>query len=306
MIEVVSKRFWLLSLSGVVLVICIVAAVVLGLKPAVEFQSGSMMTVSFAQPVEQAQLKQELANLGYANALVQRTEGGSFLIRVRELSGDEKVLLEKDLATKFGQLTENQFFSVSPLVATETVRNAGIAVAASLVGMLLYIAWAFRRIPKPFRYGICAIIALLHDVVIIVGVFAILGSILSWEVDLLFITGVLTIVGYAINNTIVVFDRIRENSRRGISSDFAVVVNSSMVQTLPRSLNTSVTTIFAVLALMLFVGSSLQNLTVVLLVGIIFGTFSSVFVAPLLLVVWEGAGWGWKLSSTAETKARNG
>jgi preprotein translocase SecF subunit len=304
--DIVNKRFWLLSFSGVVLVICIVAPIVLGLKPAVEFKSGSMMTVSFAQPVEQAQLRQELSSLGYPNSLVQGLEGGSYLIRTQELSADEKTRLESALQQKFGRVNEDQFFSVSPLVAAETVRNTAIAVAVSLIGMLLYMAWAFRKVPNSFRFGTCAIVALLHDVVVIVGVFAIVGSILSWQVDLLFITGILTIVGYAINNTIVVFDRIRENASRGLSSDFAGMVNNSIVQTLTRSLNTTLTTIFGILALMLFVGSSLQNLNVVLLVGLTAGFFSSVFVAPLLLLVWHGAGWGFKLKATSEVKTKKG
>lgn len=294
MTSIVSKRFWLLLISGVVFLICILAASVLGLKPAVDFQSGSMMTVSFESNVEEAQLKQELINLGYAGALVQRTEAGSYLIRTRELSTEEKTQLESGLTQKFGRLTENEFFSVSPMVAAETVRNAAIAVVVSAAGILLYITWAFRRMPKPFRYGSCAIGALLHDVVVIAGVFAILGKILSWEIDLMFVIGVLTIIGYSINNVIVVFDRIRENKTRGISPNFEVVVDSSITQTLARSLNTSLTTILAVLALLFFVGSSIRNLTVVLLIGIMAGTLSSVFIAPLLLVVWEGAGWGWK------------
>lgn len=302
MTSIVSKRFWLLLISGVVFLICILAAIILGLEPAVDFQSGSMMTVSFESKVEEAQLKQELASLGYAGALVQRTEGGSYLIRTRELSTEEKTQLESGLAQKFGRLTENEFFSVSPMVAAETVRNAAIAVVVSAIGILLYITWAFRKMPKPFRYGSCAIGALLHDVVVIAGVFAILGKILSWEIDLMFVIGVLTIIGYSINNVIVVFDRIRENKTRGISPNFEVVVDSSITQTLTRSLNTSLTTILAVLALLFFVGSSIRNLTVVLLIGVTAGTFSSVFIAPLLLVVWEGAGWGWQQPVSSAAK----
>lgn len=306
MIDIVNKRFWFLLLSGLILIICIVASLALGIRPSFEFRSGSMMTVSFEQKVEQAQLKAELVTLGYASARVQRTEAGPYLIRTPELSDEDKARLESGLAQKFGRLTENQFFSVSPLVATETVQNAAIAVAAAAIGMLLFIIWAFRKMPNPIHYGTCAIIALLHDVAIIAGIFAIIGKILNWEIDLMFIIGVLTIIGYSINNVIVVFDRIRENVTREISSDFRVVVNSSIVQTLTRSLNTSLTTIFAVLALTFFVGSSLQNLTVVLLIGISAGTFSSVFIAPLLLVVWEGAGWGFPPPAVTAAKAKNG
>jgi len=178
------------------------------------------------------------------------------------------------------------------MVAAETVHNAIIAVAVAAVGILLYITWAFRRMPKPFHYGVCAIIALVHDVVLVTGIFAILGAIMGWEINLMFITGVLAVIGYSINNTVVVFDRIRENLRRGVHPDFEMVVNNSLVETLSRSLNTSLTTLFVVLALLLFVGASIQNFALVMLIGIIVGTYSSLFIAPTLLIVWERGEWG--------------
>ena len=185
-----------------------------------------------------------------------------------------------------------EFRVVSSEVSTDTVRAAGIALAVAAIGILFYIAWAFRRMPKPFRYGTCAIVALVHDVVVVLGVFSLLGGILNWEINLMFITGTLAVIGYSVNNTVVVFDRIRENLLRGISPDFERVVNSSLVGTLGRSINTSLTTLLVALALLLFVGVSIQNFAVVLIIGIIAGTFSSLFIAPTLLVVWEKGEWG--------------
>jgi preprotein translocase subunit SecF len=157
---------------------------------------------------------------------------------------------------------------------------------------MLYITWAFRKMPKPFHYGVCAIIALVHDVVVVLGIFAILGAILNWEINLMFITGVLAVIGYSINNTVVVFDRIRENLKRGVSGNFEMVVNNSLVETMSRSVNTSFTTMLVVLALLLFVGATIQNFALVLLIGIIAGTYSSLFIAPNLLVIWERGEWG--------------
>lgn len=305
MINIIEKRFWLLALAGTMLIICIAALGFLGLKPAVEFRSGSMLTITFEQPVEENQLRQQLSDLGYNNALVQTTEKGTFLIRTEQLDTAQKAALENGLIQKFGALTESGFYSVSPIVASETVQNTAMAVGAAALGMFVYIAWAFRKMPSPFRFGTCAIVALLHDVFIVLGVFAILAHFFDWEVDMMFIIGVLTIIGYSINNVIIVFDRIRENSRRGISADFSVVVNSSMIQTITRNLNTSLTTIFAVLALAFFVGASIMNLAVVLLIGITAGIFSSVIVAPLLLAVWEGAGWGYKSTAMATAKTKS-
>jgi preprotein translocase subunit SecF len=204
---------------------------------------------------------------------------------------DEKEQLEADLENRFGTLTENGFVNVDPITASQTVNIAAIAIAVASVGIMLYVTWAFRRMPKPFRYGTCAIIALLHDALIALGVFAIIGGILGWEVNLMFITGILAVIGYSVNNTVVIFDRIRENLISGTTSDFNAIVNKSLIESLTRSINTSLTTLIVVLALLLFVGSTIQNFSVVLLIGIIAGTFSSLFVAPSLLVAWESGEW---------------
>jgi preprotein translocase subunit SecF len=180
---------------------------------------------------------------------------------------------------------------VSPLIATETVRTAVIAVAVAALGILFYVTWAFRRMPKPFHYGTCAIIALTHDAVVALGVFSILGGILNWQVNMMFITGILAVIGYSVNNTVVIFDRIRENIRLDINPNFETVVNNSLVETLGRSVNTSLTTLVVVLALLFFVGATIQNLVAVLIIGIIAGTFSSICIAPTLLVVWDKKEW---------------
>jgi preprotein translocase subunit SecF len=303
MFDITGKRTLFLIISEVIILIGIVALVVFGLKPGIEFSSGSIMTVSFEDEVAQSELQEEMANLGYDNVIIQRTGEGDYIIRTPELSGEEKTALEDGLSARFGSLTEREFYSVSAMVAGETTRNAAIAVGVAAVGIMLYITWAFRRMPKPFHYGICAIIALAHDVVVVLGIFSILGAIMNWEINLMFITGVLAVIGYSINNTVVVFDRIRENLRRGISHDFEVVVNSSLVETLSRSLNTSLTTMFVVLALLLFVGASIQNFAVVLLIGIAAGTYSSLYIAPALLIVWERGEWG-RLVFSRRAKAK--
>ena len=292
MFDIVGKRFLFFLISGVVILIGIASLAVFGLKPGIEFSSGSMMTVSFEQEVKQSELKEELVSLGYPNVIIQRTGGGDFFIRTPELSGEDKAALESALTARFGSTTEKEFNSVSPMVAAETAHNAAIAVAVAAVGMLLYITWAFRRMPSPLHYGTCGVIALVHDVLVVLGIFSILSAMLGWEINLMFITGILAVIGYSINNTVVVFDRIRENLSKGISTNFEVVVNSSLVETLSRSLNTSLTTTFVVLALLLFVGASIQNFAVVLLIGIVAGTFSSICIAPTLLIVWERGEWG--------------
>ncbi|MFC2067018.1 protein translocase subunit SecF [Chloroflexota bacterium] len=292
MFDITGKRFRFFLISGVVIFIGIISLATFGLKTGIEFSSGSMLAVSFEREVDNKELRQELGEAGYPNAIIQRTGEGEFLIRTGELTGGKKTQLEDALSARFGQLSETQFYSVSPMVASETANNAGIAVAVAAIGILLYVTWAFRRMPKPFHYGTCAIIALVHDALVALGVFSILSGLLNWQINLMFITGVLAVIGYSVNNTVVIFDRIRENLKMGVSVDFETVVNNSLVQTLGRSLNTSLTTLIVVLALLLFVGVSIQNFVVVLIIGIIAGTFSSICIAPTLLVVWDKEEWG--------------
>ncbi len=287
MFDIVGKRNVFFIISGVVILIGVVFLALFGLQLGIEFGSGSMMRVSFEQEVEQAELKGQLASQGYGDAIVQRTSGGDYYIRTATLSKEQKTALKSGLEARFGSLGEPEFYSVSPMVAVETARNAGIAVVAAALGILLYITWAFHRMPNPFRYGTCALIALGHDILVVLGTFSILGSIFGWEINLMFITGILAVIGYSVNNTVVVFDRIRENLVRRVSSSFKVVTNNSLVETFSRSLNTSLTTLVVVLALFLFVGASIQNFAVVLIIGIIAGTYSSICIAPQILVAWE-------------------
>jgi preprotein translocase subunit SecF len=292
MLDIIGKRFWFFLISGVLILVAIISLATFGLKSGIEFSSGSMLSVKFETTIDYTQFQQEIVNLGYTNAIVQSVGENEFLIRTQELSEGQKAQLETALTSKFGKLSESQFYSVSPLVASETARNAAIAVAISMVGMLLYVTWAFRRMPSPFRWGTCFVIALFHDILVTVGLFSLFGHILGWEMNLMFITGILAIVGVSLDNTIVVFDRMRENQRMGVSPDFEVVVNRSQIETLGRSLNTSITIVITCLALLLFVGGTIQNFVIVLLVGLIAGTFDSVFVAPGLLVVWDKNEWG--------------
>lgn len=289
--NIIGKRFLFFVISGILILVAIVSLAAFGLKSGVEFKGGSLMTVGFEQNVTQDQLAGELSTLGYSAALIQRTGAGDYLVRLPELNNEAKSTLQAGLTTSLGAMTVGEFDTVSPFVAAETTRNAGIAVAVAAVGILLYLSYAFRRMPSPFRYGTAAVIALLHDIVIVAGLFALLGKILNWEIDLMFVTGILAILGYSVNNTVIIFDRIRENLlQRG--GNFETVVNNSVIETMGRSMNTNLTTIFPIVALLLIVGASIQNLLVVLLAGIVVGTYDSICVAPALLVVWQKGEWG--------------
>jgi preprotein translocase subunit SecF len=293
MFDIIGKRFWYFLISGIVILAGIIALFVFGLKPGIEFKSGSEVTVSFAQPVDKQQVIQALADLGYGSGkAIVRKAGTDFILDLPELNDDAKAALRTGLTDKVGQFQDGGFQLVSAKAAADTTRNAAIAVIISAIGMLVYISWAFHRMPNPFRWGVCAIASLVHDVLVVVGVFAILGGIFGWQVDLMFIAGVLTVIGYSVNDTIVIFDRIRENQKKGISPDFEAVVNYSLVETMSRTLITGIGTLFILIALLLVIGASIQNLAVVLLVGIVTGTYSSIGTAASLLVVWRKGEWG--------------
>ena len=292
MFDIVGNRFRFFLISGVVILIGVISLLTVGLKSGIEFSSGSLLTVDFEQEVTQSQLTEELASLGYEDVIIQRTGTGDYLIRTHQLDIDDRAQLQAGLEARFGSLTEPEFSSVSPLIAEETARTATIAVVVAAVGILFYVTWAFRRMPKPFHYGTCAIIALAHDALVAMGVFSILGGILNWQINLMFITGILAVIGYSVNNTVVIFDRIRENLKISEHMKFETVVNNSLVETLGRSINTSLTTLVVVLALLFFVGATIQNFVAVLIIGIVAGTFSSIGIAPTLLVVWDKGEWG--------------
>ena len=292
MIDFVGKKQWFFLISGILIVAGIISLAVFGLKPGPDFAGGTSMTLHFSPPVEQSQLREEMAELGYDKATIQNAGEGNFIIHIVEITSGEASELAGQIGAELdSQVKISDYYLASPTVGAETARNAGIAVIIAAVAMLFYIVWAFRRMPSPFRWGTCAVIALIHDVFIIVGIFSILGWLAGVEIDALFITGLLAVVGYSINNTVVIFDRIRENVSRHISPDFAVTVNSSIVETLGRSLNTSLTTLFVILALFLFGGATIHYFVLVLLLGVIIGTYSSVCISSQLLVVWERREW---------------
>ena len=288
MIDIVNKRNWFFLVSIFLLVPGIISMLVFGFRLGIDFSSGTVMTLRFSQAIDQSALRQQMSDLGYGDATIQKTSEGDFLVRTKDINSEQKIALVDGLKKGLNlDVTIRDFNTVSPLVAGEVARNAAIAVGIASLFMIIYIAFAFRHMPSPFKWGLSAVIALLHDVLIVMGIFSILGWLIGYQVDSMFIVAMLTIVGYAINNTCVVYDRIRENVRRGISKDFAVTVNASIVETIARCINTSLTVILTCLALILFGGVTIQQFIMALLVGVVVGIYDSIFVAGPLLVLWD-------------------
>jgi preprotein translocase subunit SecF len=292
MINFIGKKHWFFLISAILIISGMISLAVFGLKWGVDFSSGTAITLRFEKEVELGQLRQEFADLGYSSATIQPASGGEFFISLPEISSDQydqiKAGLEAGLATN---ITDSSIYTVSEVVSKATVRNTVIAVAIASIGILLYLSWAFRKMPKPFRWGICGILALLHDLIIVIAAFSILGWVAGIKVDSLFVAGVLAIVGISVNNIVVVFDRIRENLKRGVSSDFAVVANCGIMESVGRSLNTGLATLFVIVALYLLGGTTIRTLILALLIGIATGIYSSLCIAGQLLVVWEKGEW---------------
>ena len=300
MIDIVGRKHWFFLISGILIAIGLVSLVVshvqLGapLRLGTDFTGGTSMILQFSADAEvsQSRLRDELTRLGHDEALIQYAGEDNFIIHTREITSEKAKELARDLGEELdSEVRIIDFRSTSPAVAARTARDAFIAVLLAAVAMMLYIVWAFRRMPSPFRWGTCAVIALVHDVFIIVGIFSLLGRFAGVTVDAMFITGLLAVVGYSINNTVVIFDRIRENVSKRIRADFSAMVNDSLVETLGRCLNTALTTLFVLLALFLFGGATIQYFVLVLVLGIIIGTYSSLGISSQLLVVWEKREW---------------
>jgi preprotein translocase subunit SecF len=307
--KIVRLRYWWFLISLLVIVPGLIFLVLPGggLRPSIDFSGGALWDIQF-QEREASQLNTEqISNLfaqnGFPGALTQLSsvtlQGKTLpaaLVRTKSLSTtapeQEKAKIQTALERQYGKVHFEQVQSVGATVSQESTRSAVIAVLGACVAILIYLTLAFRRAPHPIRYGVCAILAMLHDVVLVLGVAAILGYFFGLEVDALFLTALLTIISFSVHDTIVVFDRIRENLiTRRPGEQFEDIVNHSIVQTIPRSINTQLTSMFTLTALLLFGGASIRNFVLILLIGLISGTYSSIFNAAQLLVVWENREW---------------
>jgi protein-export membrane protein SecD/preprotein translocase SecF subunit len=298
--DFVRRRGFYFLISAIILVPGIISLIVPpALKAGIEFSSGATMTIAFDDPnITQDQLRDALADIGHHEARVQKTTGGSFIIRFGELEGpvgppvgapppSERDQIEAGLEQRLGPFRVTNFNAVSEIVSREIARNAAIAIGVASIAILLYISVSFRSVPKAYRYGIAAVVAALHDAVFVLGAFSIFGKVFGTEINSMFITGLLTVIGFSVHDTIVVFDRIRENVGANPGVPFDEIVNTSLTETVARSINTSTTVVLALVALLLLGGGSIEVLLLTLLLGIIAGTYSSIFIASQILVSWE-------------------
>lgn len=246
------------------------------------------LALIFGKAVDPTALSSELANLGYTGQGIEQATLDLYLVRTETISTVEQGQIKQALELKFGSMDYLDFATISPEVSGQRVKYNIYAIIAASVAILLYMAWAFRKLARPFLYGTCAIVALLHDILIMLAVFAIFRL----EVDSMFIIAILTIIGFGVNNVIVVFDRLRESKIMESRLDLATRVNMGITETITRSINTSLTVLFTLFALYAFGGSTINNFMLALIVGVIASTYSSLFIAGQLLVSWEQGDFG--------------
>lgn len=291
--DIVGKRYWFFGLSGLVIIPGLIALLLWGLPLSIDFTGGSLLEVSFSgQRPEPAQVVALYASMGIGDPQVQTAGESDLVVRSKPIDEQVEQQVVSEMGSRFGgTVTVVSFELVGPSVGAEVADRAAMAVGLATVGILGYITYAFRGVAHAPRYGVAAILAMLHDVAVVIGVEAFLGHFLGWEVDSLFLTALLTVIGFSVHDTIVVFDRIRENQSLHRRLDYETLVNHSIVQTLDRSVNTQLTVMLTLLALLLFGGVTTRHFVTVLLVGVFSGTYSSIFNASPVLVVWENREW---------------
>jgi preprotein translocase subunit SecF len=291
--DIVGKRYWYFLLSLIIIIPGTLFLVTSGLRLGVDFTGGTEFTIQIPQQNQSTQLDALVGKITGSVGYVQPVIGGKcpgkcqYIVRTKEANQTQVNAVNDAVSKAYPHGTVTRHISVSGTIASQLTQQAIIAVAAAAIAILLYISFAFRRAPNPFRFGVAAVIAMLHDVLVVLGIFAILGRLLNVEVDSAFVTAMLTIIGFSVHDTIVIFDRIRENLGRRTGQTFEQVVNHSILQSFVRSINTSFTVVLTLLAVFLFTGEAIRYFVLAMLIGIISGTYSSIFNASQILVVWH-------------------
>lgn len=293
--NLVKNQKYFLIFSGILITISLSAILIWGLKPGLDFTGGSLLEVSFqeARPNNQA-VEQKISSLAEKPVLIPAGEKDLIIkMKVVDEAKHQQILSAlKELGGGGDKVIEKRFEMIGPTVSAELKTKSFLAIVFVLLAIILYIAFAFRKVSRPissWKYGVCAVLALFHDVIIPTGVFAVLGHFLGAEVDTMFVTALLTVLGFSVHDTIVVYDRIRENLLKFPRETFEEVVNRSVNQTAVRSVNTSLTVLLVLLASFFFGGESVKYFVLTLIIGVIFGTYSSIFIASPLLVIWNRA-----------------
>ncbi len=282
----------LLTLPGIIYMIWSLSTKGTLLPLSIDYTGGSLWEMRFSKAVDPADVRQVFVANGFPDTSAFNVQDKRTVeVKFKNIGADEKTTLQKKLTDKFGVFEERSYRSIGPSIGSEISKSAVLAVAVASVLILLYITLAFRQVTHPFRFGAAAVIALIHDTLVVISFICIMHLIAGWEIDALFLTAILTVIGYSVSDTIVVFDRVRENFRRHRGETLSMVANRSIVETAHRSLATHVTILLTLVAILVLGGPTLRQFISTLLVGIASGTYSSIFNASALLVAWDEGSW---------------
>ncbi len=288
--DIVGKKYFYFLLSALIIIPGLFGLVRFGLKLSIDFTGGTLLEYKTSKVISAEEIKKAFTEEKIEIASLQKSGQDGFLVRTKPLAEAETQKVYERLKKIDKEIRRERTETVGPVIGQEMAQKAGMAVVMASVMIIIYIAYAFRQVPKPYSswaFGVCAVIALIHDALVVTGIFALLGHFYKVEIDSLFVTALLTVIGFSVHDTIVVFDRIRENLRKYPETSFTKVTNLSIIETLNRSLSTSLTVVFTLLALLLFGGQNLRWFVTALIIGIVSGTYSSIFNAAPLLVLWE-------------------
>lgn len=282
-------KFWF-TISGLILLFGIISMSLYGLKLGIDFKGGSLLQIQFDRPFDLSKVQQVVSKANIGNFQIQTANENELILKTKNLSPDEHNTIESSLTKEIGGFKELQFNSIGPTIGSQLKRDAIYQLLLVSFGIVLYLGYAFRKVAKPvtsWRFGWSAVIALFHDLLFVLGVFSLLGHFKGVEIDSLFVTAMLTVLGFSVHDTIVVFDRIRENLKIYAGESLEFIINHSISQTIVRSLNTSLTVLFVLLALLLFGGESIKYFVFALFIGVLVGTYSSIFIATPALYLWQ-------------------
>ena len=297
MINIVAKRMWFLTASTIILIVGILSLTFPPhLNLGIDFLSGTGITVRFVDDVSSSQIENQFTKIGLDSPSIQSMGDNTYFIRTEKLSdfdveNNDSTVSRNDLEKSIEEIDKNadiiEIESVGTRVAEGTVRNSIVAVSVASFFVMIYVLYAFRRLEKSYRFAISAVLTLIHDVVLVTGIYALFGHIFGLQVNSVFIVALLTVIGYSVNDTIVIFDRIRENQIKFPDNKYSSNINISINESIIRSLGTSITTLLVLFSMLILGGSTLREFIVVLILGVVVGTYSSIFIASQFLIIWE-------------------
>ena len=297
MINIVAKRMWFLTASTIILIVGILSLTFPPhLNLGIDFLSGTGVTVRFVDDVSSSQIENQFTKIGLDSPSIQSMGDNTYFIRTEKLSdfdveNNDSTVSRNDLEKSIEEIDKNadiiEIESVGTRVAEGTVRNSIVAVSVASFFVMIYVLYAFRRLEKSYRFAFSAVLTLIHDVVLVTGIYSLLGHIFGLQVNSVFIVALLTVIGYSVNDTIVIFDRIRENQIKFPDNKYSSNINISINESIIRSLGTSITTLLVLFSMLILGGSTLREFIVVLILGVVVGTYSSIFIASQFLIIWE-------------------